>query len=73
MADNPPGWNQLIWALERNRHRRDEAQAELADARRELRELLNLGQSMEGMTVTRMVHFAGISRETAHKLLREGA
>ncbi len=59
------------WALERNRKRREAASAELDAARQELRDLLVEGRRM-GFSVTRMCHFAGISRQTAHKVLRGG-
>jgi AraC-like DNA-binding protein len=56
-------------ALERNRERRQAAEAEAAAARDELAALLVRGQAVS-LDVAAMSQAAGVSRETAHKLLR---
>jgi hypothetical protein len=57
-------------ALAENRRRREETRLELNAEREVLRALLVRG-SAAGLTVAAMARAAGISRETAHKLLRE--
>lgn len=49
---------------------RADAEASLAAVRQQLPAALHQGQA-EGLTVTEMARLAGISRETAHLLLRE--
>jgi hypothetical protein len=56
-------------ALDRNFRRREAAERELDAARRELTRMLVRGQSA-GLQVSAMAGAAGVSRETAHKLLR---
>jgi hypothetical protein len=55
--------------LERNRRRREKAKREVDAARDELVVLL-VGGREAGLTVTAMAHAAGVSRETAHQLLK---
>ena len=57
-------------ALEANRDRLEAAAAEREAAREVLRALLARGKAL-GVPVAAMARAAGISRETAHKLLRE--
>jgi hypothetical protein len=57
-------------ALTANRDRSDAATAELEAAREVLRALLVRGRAL-GVPVAVMARAAGISRETAHKLLRQ--
>lgn len=57
-------------ALIANRRRREAAEVELAEARQELSELLDRGVAA-GLSVSRMARLAGVSRETAHKWLRD--
>jgi DNA-binding phage protein len=59
-------------ALAHNRRRREAAALELNGAREVLRALLVRGRAA-GLSVAAMARAAGISRETAHKLLREAA
>jgi hypothetical protein len=59
-------------ALDKNRRRREAAEKELDAVRAELRRLLTRGQAA-GLDVTAMAEAAGVSRETAHKALREAA
>ena len=59
-------------ALEKNRRRREAAEEKLAEARHELRLLLVRGRNA-GLNVTAMAQAACVSRETAHKALREAA
>jgi hypothetical protein len=56
-------------ALGKNRKRRERAEAELDDARAELRSLLARG-ALVALDVAEMSRAAGISRETAHRALR---
>lgn len=56
--------------LARNRAKREAAEATLDSLRSELRSLLSQGRAA-GIPVAVMSRTAGISRETAHKLLRE--
>ena len=58
-------------ALAANRERLEAAAAEREAAREVLRALLARGKAL-GVPVAAMARAAGISRETAHKLLREG-
>jgi hypothetical protein len=55
--------------LERNRRRRERARQELDAARVELAQLLAAGRKA-GLGVADMSRTAGVSRETAHTLLR---
>lgn len=57
--------------LEANRDRRDKADAELRAARQELQELLLRGHAA-AMQVAYMAQQAGVSRDTAHRIIREG-
>jgi hypothetical protein len=57
-------------ALSANRERLEAAHAERDAAREVLRALLARGKAL-GVPVAVMARAAGISRETAHKLLRE--
>jgi hypothetical protein len=57
-------------ALAANRERLEAAAAERDAAREVLRALLARGKAL-GIPVAAMARAAGISRETAHKLLRE--
>lgn len=71
VSDRPSRRQQAIAAaLVENRRRRAEAEAEADAARAELVKLLGRGDAA-GLTVTAMAHAAGISRETAHRWLRE--
>jgi hypothetical protein len=70
VADTNRGREAILKALGRNRKRRDAAESELAAARDELRVLLVRGSRLE-LEVSAMARAAGISRETAHKALRE--
>jgi hypothetical protein len=56
--------------LRANRRRREKAQADLSAARRELQKLLVQGRK-RGADVAGMARAAGISRDTAHRLLRQ--
>jgi hypothetical protein len=57
--------------LVRNNVRRGQTERTLESLRTELAQLLAQGKK-EGLPVSHMAALAGISRETAHKLLREG-
>lgn len=73
MSDNPERFKEpeeIERALAHNRSRREAAQLELNGAREVLRALLVRGRVI-GVSVAAMARTAGISRETAHKLLRE--
>lgn len=59
-------------ALAANQRKRERATAQLDEARHELRELLLAGRKA-GLSVSEMSRQAGVSRETAHQLLREGS
>jgi hypothetical protein len=54
--------------LRKNRARREKAEKELERARAELAKIVRGGR--DTLTVSAMAQLAGISRETAHKLLR---
>lgn len=56
-------------ALKKNRVRRDRADAEKRSAQDELRDLLVRGQAV-ALDVKAMALAAGVSRDTAHRLLR---
>ena len=56
--------------LRANRKRREKAQADLSAARGELQKLLVQGRE-RGADVAGMARAAGISRDTAHRLLRQ--
>src|SRR5438876_5996454 len=56
--------------LDANRERRQVAAAEVAAAKNDLRNLLVRGHST-GMEVADMARRAGISRDTAHRILKE--
>ena len=62
--------NAIEEGLHKNRQRRNRARAELDDARAELRDLLARGQAAS-FDVAMMARAAEISRDTAHRLLRE--
>lgn len=62
--------NAVDEALHKNWQKRNRARAELEDAREELSELLTRGQAV-GLHVAKMARTAHISRDTAHRLLRE--
>ena len=57
--------------LERNRRRREKAAGEVDRSRDELARLLAAGKEA-GLDVKAMAALAGVSRETAHTLLRRG-
>ena len=59
-------------ALEANGARRARAESEVRAARDELRDLLKRGQKL-GLGVSRMCRHTHLSRDTAHRLLREKA
>jgi hypothetical protein len=61
---------EIIRAIVENRRVREETQSEL-DAEREVMRALLIRGRHAGLTVSAMCRAAGISRETAHKLLRE--
>jgi transcriptional regulator of acetoin/glycerol metabolism len=71
MADTKRTPAETDAALVANRERRERAASELDEARTELRALLAQGLA-GGATVSAMARDAGISRETAHKILRKG-
>ncbi len=56
--------------LEANEERREKAAAEIRAARQELQELLLRGNAA-GMQVAEMARKAAISRDTAHRILKE--
>ncbi len=60
----------VLAALELNGDRRARAQADVRAARDELRDLLKQGQKL-GLGVSRMCRTTHLSRDTAHRLLRE--
>jgi hypothetical protein len=60
----------VLSRLPRLGEQRAQAKEELASLRAELRDLLARGQAAE-LDVSNMARAAGISRETAHLLLRE--
>jgi hypothetical protein len=63
--------SEILDALDRNRKRRNRAQFEVDVAREELAELLARGTSLPWpLKIAPMADAAGVSRETAHKLLR---
>ena len=62
--------NAVDEALHKNWQRRNRARAELDNAREELRGLLARGQAAS-FDVAKMARTAHISRDTAHRLLRE--
>jgi hypothetical protein len=55
--------------LRDNRKRREKADRDLTAARRELQKLLLQGRK-SGVDVAAMARAAGVSRDTAHRLLR---
>jgi len=57
-------------SLAKNSYRRDHAQRELDAAREELQALLVSGKA-NGWSVAEMARLAFISRDTAHRLLRD--
>jgi len=67
MPDTDVSWYQLFTE---NAVRRNAASYELDSARCELAELLVRGQAA-GLSVSKMAQLSHVSRETAHKLLRE--
>jgi hypothetical protein len=73
MPDNPERFREpgeIERALAHNRGLRESARLELEGEREVLRALLVRGRTA-GLTVAAMARAAGISRETAHKLLRQ--
>jgi hypothetical protein len=63
--------DELLDALDRNRKRRNTLQWELDELREDLGELLARGVALPWpLKIAPMARAAGISRETAHKLLR---
>jgi len=62
--------DEILRAIAENRRVREETQSEL-DAEREVMRALLIRGRHAGLTVSSMCGAAGISRETAHKLLRE--
>lgn len=73
MPDNPDRFRdpaEIERALAHNRRLREAAQLELEGEREVLRALLVRGRAA-GLTIVAMAQAAAISRETAHKLLRE--
>jgi hypothetical protein len=73
VPDNPERFREpgeIERALAHNRGLREAAQLELEGEREVLRALLVRGRAA-GLTIAGMSRAAGISRETAHKLLRE--
>jgi uncharacterized membrane protein len=73
MPDGPDRFREpaeIERALAHNRSLREAAQLELEGEREVLRALLVRGRAA-GVTVAAMARAAGISRETAHRLLRE--
>jgi hypothetical protein len=63
--------NDVLEALDRNGKRRRKLEWELDQARDELADLLARGSSLPWpLKIAPMARAAGISRETAHKLLR---
>jgi AraC-like DNA-binding protein len=73
LPDNPERFHdpdEIIRAIGENRRAREEVQLELDGEREVMRALIVRGHAA-GLTVSAMARAAGISRETAHKLLRE--
>lgn len=73
MPDNPERFRdpeEIIRAIGENRRVREEARLELEGEREVMRALLIRGRAA-GLSVSAMSRAAGISRETAHKILRE--
>jgi hypothetical protein len=62
---------EVLDALDRNRKRRNRLEWEIDEARQELAQLLVRGASLPwALKIAEMARAAGVSRETAHKLLR---
>jgi transcriptional regulator of acetoin/glycerol metabolism len=61
---------EIIRAIAENRRVREEARLELEGEREVMAALLIRGRAA-GLSVSAMARAAGISRETAHKILRE--
>jgi hypothetical protein len=61
--------DEILRAIAENRRVRDEAELELEGERDAMRALLVRGRAV-GLSVSAMARAAGISRETAHKILR---
>jgi hypothetical protein len=73
MPDNPERFRdpeEIIRAIVENRRVRDEARLELEGEREVMAALLIRGRAA-GLSVSAMARAAAISRETAHKILRE--
>jgi transcriptional regulator of acetoin/glycerol metabolism len=73
MPDNPQRFrdpDEILRAIGENRRIREETQVEL-DAERDVMGALLIRGRAAGLTVSAMARAAGISRETAHKLLRQ--
>jgi hypothetical protein len=72
MPDRFESREEIVRALEANRQRQQAATDEIEAVREILRALLSRGRAL-GVPVAVMARAAGISRETAHKLLRQAA
>lgn len=73
VPDNPERFrnpDEIMRAIVENRRVREEALLELEGEREVMRALLIRGRAA-GLSVSAMARAAGISRETAHKILRE--
>jgi uncharacterized membrane protein len=73
LPDNPERFHdpeEIVRAIAENRRVREEAQLELEGEREVMRALIIRGHAA-GLTVSAMARAAGVSRETAHKILRE--
>jgi uncharacterized membrane protein len=73
LPDNPERFHdpeEILRALLENRRVREEAQLELEGEREVMRALIVRGHAA-GVTVSAMARAASISRETAHKVIRE--
>jgi transcriptional regulator of acetoin/glycerol metabolism len=73
MPDNPERFRnpeEIIRAIVENRRVREEARLELEGEREVMAALVIRGRAA-GHSVSAMARAAGISRETAHKILRE--
>jgi hypothetical protein len=70
MPDRFDSREEVVRALEANRERQQAAADEIEAVREILRALLARGRAL-GVPIAVMARAAGISRETAHKLLRQ--
>jgi hypothetical protein len=66
-ATTPSTRDQVLATIAANRSKREAGQR----ARAELPRLLARGRRIPGLTITEMARAAGISRQTAHELVRE--